>query len=185
MIGFGFLLHAGLLAGLYNQPSPFLLPPSTGFALIPVGYLSLLLLAVLLVWLMRRLKLIGWRAGLIFGLGLGGLTWGSFNLGLLSSSIASFSLLLGWFVGQTLDMAIAGAVIGSGIAGIRLGRLFGIVMVFVLLAVIATIVLHLWEWFPQHAHHERRPRLGAADSALHGANGASYTSLGGENPFYE
>jgi hypothetical protein len=141
MLGFDFLWHAGLLAGLYNQPSPFLLPPSTAFALIPVGYLSLLLLAVLLVWLMRRLKLLGWRAGVIFGLGLGGLTWGSFNLGLLSSSTASFSLLLGWFVGQTLEMAIAGAVIGSGLAGMRLGRLFEIVMVFILLAVITTIVL--------------------------------------------
>jgi hypothetical protein len=90
---------------------------------------------------MRRLKLIGWRAGLTFGLGLGGLISGSFNLGLLSSTTASFSLLLGWFVGQTLEMAIAGAVIGSGFTGIRLRRLFGIVMIFVFLAVITTIVL--------------------------------------------
>lgn len=141
MIGFDFLLHAGFLAGIYNQPSPFLLPPSTAFALIPVGYLSLFLLTVLQTWLMRRLKLIGWRAGLTFGLGLGGLISGSFNLGLLSSTSASISLLLGWFVGQTLEMAIAGAVIGSGFAGIRLRRLFGIVMIFVLLAVITTIVL--------------------------------------------
>ena len=141
MLGLDFLLHAGLLAGLYLQPSPFLLPPVTALALIPVGYLSFLLLAVLLVWLMRRLKLAGWRAGAIFGLELGGLTWGSFVLGLLSISTASFSLLLGWFVGQTLELAIAGAVVGSGLAGMRLGRLFGVVMVFVLLAVITTIIL--------------------------------------------
>jgi hypothetical protein len=69
MLGFDFLLHAGLLAGLYLQPSPFLLPPVTALALIPAGYLSFLLLAVLLVWLMRRLKLAGWRAGAIFGSG--------------------------------------------------------------------------------------------------------------------
>ena len=141
MLGLDFLLHAGLLAGTYLQPSPFLLPPLAAFRLIPVGYLSFLLLAALLVWLMNRLKLAGWRAGAIFGLELGGLTWGSFVLGLLSISTASFSLLLAWFVGQTLEMAIAGAVAGSGLAGMHLGRLFGVVMVFVLLAVITTIIL--------------------------------------------
>ena len=73
MISFGFLLHAGHLAGLYLQPSPFLVPPLTAFRLIPVGYLSFLLFAVLLVWLMLRLNLTGWRAGAIFGLKLGGL----------------------------------------------------------------------------------------------------------------
>ena len=141
MLGFDFLLHAGLLAELYLQPSPFLLPPLTAFTLIPVGYLSFLLLAVLLVWLMIRLKLAGWRQGARFGLELGGLTWGAFVLGLLSVSTASFSLLIGWFIGQTLELAIAGAVIGSGLAGMRLRRLFGAVIVFVLLSVITTIIL--------------------------------------------
>ncbi len=141
MLSFDFLLHAGLLAELYLQPSPFLLPPLTAFALIPVGYLSFLLLAVLLVWLMIRLKLAGWRQGALFGLELGGLTWGAFVLGLLSVSTASFSLLIGWFIGQTLELALAGAVIGSGLAGVRLRRLFGVVMIFVLLSVITTIIL--------------------------------------------
>jgi len=136
MIGFDFLLHAGILAGLYLQPSPFLLPLQRAFQLIPVGYLSFLPLAWLLVWLMTRLKLAGWRAGAVFGLKLGGLAWGSFLLGLLSISTASVSLLVGWFVGQTLEMAMAGAVVGSGLAGVRLRRLFGVVAVFVLLSVI-------------------------------------------------
>lgn len=141
MLGFDFLLHAGLLGGLYVHPSPFLLPLLKAFQLIPVGYLSLLLLAVLLVWLMIRLKLTGWRAGAVFGLELGGLTWGSFVLGLLSISTASVSLLMGWFIGQTLEMALAGAVVGSGLAGVRLRRLFGVVIVFVLLSVITTSIL--------------------------------------------
>ncbi|MBI4316807.1 MAG: hypothetical protein HY679_12800, partial [Chloroflexi bacterium] len=132
---------AGLLAGLYVQPSPFLLPPLTAFALIPVGYLSFLLLAVLLVWLMIRLKLAGWRQGALFGLELGGLAWGAFVLGLLSVSTTSLPLLMGWFIGQTLEMAMAGAVIGSGLAGVRLRRLFGVVIVFVLLSIITTIIL--------------------------------------------
>ena len=141
MLGFDFLLHAGLLAGLYVQPSPFLLPPMAAFRLIPLGYLSFLLSAVLLAWLMMRLKLTGWRAGAIFGLELGGLAWGSFVLGLLSVSTASLSLGAGWFIGQTLEMALAGAVVGSGLAGVRLRRLFGRVIAFVLLSVIATIIL--------------------------------------------
>ena len=141
MLGFDFLLHAGLLAALYLQPSPFLLPPVTALALIPVGYLSFLLLAVLLVWLMIRLKLAGGRQGALFGLELGGLAWGAFVLGLLSVSTASVSLLIGWFVGQTLELAIAGAVVGSGLASMRLRRLFGVVIVFVLLSIVTTIIL--------------------------------------------
>lgn len=140
MLGFDFFLHAGLLAGLYLQPSPFLLPPLTAYTLIPVGYLSFLLLTVLLVWLMMRLKLAGWRQGALFGLELGGLTWGAFVLGLLSVSTAGLSLLIGWFIGQTLELAIAGAVVGSGLAGTRLRRLCGVVIVFVLLSVITTII---------------------------------------------
>jgi len=141
ILGFDFLLHAGLLAGLYLQPSPFLLPPLTAFTLIPVGYLSFLLLSILLVWLMIRLNLAGWRQGALFGLELGGLTWGAFVLGLASVSTASLSLLSGWFIGQTLELALAGAVVGSGLAGVRLWRLFGVVMAFILLSVITTIIL--------------------------------------------
>jgi len=141
MLGFDFLLHAGLLAGLYLHPSPFLLPPLTAFKLIPLGYLSFLPLTVLLVWLMTRLQLSGWRQGAFFGLKLGGLTWGAFVLGLLSISTASYSLLFGWFIGQTVELAIAGAVIGSGLAGMRLRRLFGMVTVFVLLSVITVLIL--------------------------------------------
>lgn len=141
MLGVDFLLHAGLLAGLYLQPSPFLLSPLTAFQLIPLGYLSLLLLAVLMTWLLLNLKRYGWCAGAVFGLKLGGLTSGALVLGLISISTARFTLLMGWFVGQTLEMALAGAVIGSGLAGVRLRRLFGAVVGLVLVSVIAVVVL--------------------------------------------
>jgi len=141
MIGFDFFLHAGLLAKLYIQPSQFLLPAGTAFSLIPVGYVSFLLLAVALVWLMLRLKLDGWREGAIFGLQIGVLIWGSLMLGLLSISTASFPLLLGWFIGQTLELSLAGAIIGSGLAGTRLSRLFIIVIVIIVISVIITIIL--------------------------------------------
>jgi len=66
---------------------------------------------------------------------------GAFVLGLLSISTASVSLLSAWFIGQTLELAIAGAVIGSGLAGTRLRRLFALVIVFVILSVITVIIL--------------------------------------------
>lgn len=141
MLGLDFLLHAGLLAGLYLQPSPFLLPPLEALRLIPAGYLALLLLALLLAWLMARLRLAGGRAGALFGLKVGGLTAGAFGLGLLSVSTASNALLLGWFLGQTLEMVLGGAIVGLGLAGVRLRRLFGAAIGFVLLAVTATVVL--------------------------------------------
>lgn len=141
MLGVDFLVHGGLLADLYSQPSPFLVSPATAFALIPVGYLSFLLLAVLLVWLLLRLQLAGWRAGALFGLEVGGLIWGAFVLGLLSISTASVPLLLGWFVGQTAELAIAGAVVGSGLAGMRVWRLSWVVVGLVVVCILATIIL--------------------------------------------
>jgi hypothetical protein len=141
MLGVDFLVHGGFLAGLYHQPSTFLLPSATAFARIPLGYLSFLVLAILLTWLMLRLKLAGWQAGTVLGLELGGLLWGAFVLGLLSISTAGLPLLLGWFVGQTLELAIAGAVMGSGLAGRRLRWLVGMVIGLVVLCVAVTIII--------------------------------------------
>ncbi len=141
MIGFDFFLHAGLLTRLYTEPSPFLLPPERAFALIPIGYLSCLGLAVLLTWLMARLGLRGWRQGAFFGIQLGLLAWGSLVLGLFSISTASPALLLGWFLGQTVELGIAGVVLGHGVAERRLGRLFVMVLVFVIIAFVAGVIV--------------------------------------------
>ena len=141
MIGFDFFLHAGVLARLYAEPGPFLLPPEQAFALIPVGYLSFLMLAILLIWLMAKLGIKGWRRGLIFGLKLGALSWGACTLGLLSISTASPTLLLGWFLGQTAELGIAGIVAGAGFATARLGRLLLKVLAFVIVALVLGIVL--------------------------------------------
>ncbi len=148
MLGFDFFLHAGLLAGLYLRPSPFLLPPAEAFRRIPLGYLSFLLLAVMLLWLMTRLDRIGWRAGFGLGMKLGALIWGSLALGLLSVSTADAALLAGWFAGQTVELAIAGAVMGGGLSGERLGRLAVRVLAFVVLMIVVTVVLQSLGWAP-------------------------------------
>lgn len=141
ILGVDFFLHGGLLASLYVRPSPFLLPPADAFRLIPLGYLAALLSTVLLLWLMLRLDLSGWRQGLTFGLQLGALLGGALVLGLLSISTAELSLLVGWSVGQTVEMGIAGAVGGSGLAGTRPRILLVKVVVLVIFLVALTIAL--------------------------------------------
>ena len=141
MIGFDFILHAGLLARLYLEPSPFLLPPQRAFALIPVGYLSFLILAFLLVWLMTQLRISGWRPGGMFGLHFGALAWGALILGLLSISTAPIVLMIGWFVGQTIEFGIGGMVVGSALASVPYRRLLLLVLVGVAGAFVITIIL--------------------------------------------
>jgi hypothetical protein len=141
MVGFDFFLHGGLLAGLYIQPDAFLLPPSNSFALIPIGYLSFLLLAGALVWLIVRLNIAGGREGALFGLKLGTLVWGALVLGLASISTASLALLAGWFAGQAAELALAGYFVGNAMAGGSLKRLFRNVIVLVVALAIATIAL--------------------------------------------
>lgn len=71
VLGFDFFLHGGVLARLYQKPSPFLLPLEQAFKLIPLGYLSFLLASVLIVWLLLRMRIQGRRAGFVFRLKLG------------------------------------------------------------------------------------------------------------------
>ncbi len=141
VIGFDLFLHAGVLASLYSEPSPFLLPPEEAFRLIPLGYLSFLVLIVLLIWLMPRLSIVGWKGGLVFGLIVGAIIWGALSLGLLSISTASPILLLGWFLGQTAELGIAGMVLGSGFATERLRPLLVKVTIFFVVTVTLGIIL--------------------------------------------
>ena len=92
---------------------------------------------------MARLGIQGWRQGAIFGLKLGALTWGAFVLGLLSISTASPALLTGWFLGQTIELGIAGMIAGSGFTGARLGRLFLKVLGLVIGAFVITVLLQV------------------------------------------
>lgn len=140
MIGFDFLLHAGVLARLYAMESPFLLPLERAFALIPFGYLSFLGLAIMLIWLMAKINIRDWKKGALFGLQVGLFAWGSLVLGLYSISTASPVLLLGWFLGQSIELGIAGAVVGHGFATRKLKGLFFKVIIFMLIAIVAGIV---------------------------------------------
>ena len=141
VIGFDFLLHATFLAPLYAEPHPFLLSLERAFALIPVGYLSFMIFVVLILWLMVKLKITNWKEGLFFGLKLGALIWGALTLSLLSITSAPLILMVGWFLGQTVETGIAGLVIGAGLGAEKLKSLLIWIVLFVLGAIVLGVIL--------------------------------------------
>jgi hypothetical protein len=141
VIGFDLFLHAGVLVRLYSEPTPFLLAPEVAFSRIPLGYMSFAVLVLLLEWLMVRLGTKGLGGGTVLGLKLGALVWGSFALGLASISTARPVLLLSWAVGQTVELGLAGAVIGSAFAPGSLRRLvWQVLALFVGLVVLGVVI---------------------------------------------
>lgn len=146
MIGFDFFLHAGLLSSIYSQPSPFLLPPERAFALIPVGYASFLLFDIFLLWLILKLNIKGTKEGLIFGLQVGLFAWGAFAIGLFSIATASPTLLIAWFLGQAIELGIAGGIIGYGLNQKSLKRLFYFVIVFVIVSIVVSLIIQNITW---------------------------------------
>lgn len=148
MLGTDLLLHAGVLARHYARPSPFLLDPAAAFSLIPLGYLSFFVLAALLTRLAVRLDIGTWRRGLFFGLGLGASIWGALVLGLASISTASWSLLAGWFVGQTVELGVAGCIVGAALSGVPSRKLWGIVLGWCIVAFVTTVLMQNLGWAP-------------------------------------
>jgi hypothetical protein len=140
-IGFDLFFHAGLIARLYLESSPFLLPPEVAFRRIPLGYLALLGLTLGLFWLLRRLDVKGALAGFRYGVVAGAVVWGILSLGLYSISTAPPSLLAAWWFGQAVELGLAGAVLGAAAKGVPLGRIWAMVAVAVVVLVAATVTL--------------------------------------------
>jgi hypothetical protein len=140
-LGFDLFLHGGLLAGLYVAPSPFLLGPEAAFRRIPLGYLAFLALTLTLYWLLRRLAVRGAMAGFRYGATAGAVVWGAVTVGLYSISTATVPLLASWWIGQTVELGLAGAVLGAAAKGVPLRRIWITVGSTVLACLVATIVL--------------------------------------------
>lgn len=140
-VGVDLFLHGGLLARLYVAPSAFVLPADQAFRRIPLGYLAFLVLTWALFWLCRRLDVrgvwAGWRQGLMIGLVL----WGGLVLGLYSISTAGVPLLIGWWLGQAVELGAAGGVIGGLAAGVALRRMWLVVTSIVLVLLVLTVAL--------------------------------------------
>jgi hypothetical protein len=141
MVGVDFALHAGLLNELYTADSPFLLPLERAFVLIPLGYLSFLIMSAFLVWLLTRLGISDAKNAGTFGLIFGAVVWGALMLGLLSIASADPKLLVAWWIGQTLELGVGGFVAGHVIGGADLLKAWGRVLVIFVLLVAAGILL--------------------------------------------
>ena len=147
-LGVDVLLHGGLLAGQYTTATPFLLDPHESFRRIPFGYLTFLLLTISLYWLLRRLGIRGSRPGFRYGGAAGCVIWGALVLGLYSITTAPVGLLTAWWIGQSIELGLAGAVIGASSAGARLGRIWAVVLMAVLACFAATVTLQSLGWAP-------------------------------------
>jgi hypothetical protein len=147
-IGFDLFFHAGLIARLYLEPSPFLLPPEVAFQRIPLGYLAFLGLTLGLFWLLRRLDVKGALAGFRHGAAAGAVVWGVLSLGLYSISTAPPPLLAAWWTGQAVELGLAGAVLGAAANGMPLRRIWTTVALTVVVLVAATIALQSLGYAP-------------------------------------
>jgi hypothetical protein len=140
-LGFDVFLHGGLLAKLYVSPSPFLLGPGDAFRRIPLGYLAFLVLTLTLYWTLRRLGVRGAISGFRYGSAFGAVVWGAFAAGLYSISTVTLPILAGWWIGQTVELGLAGAALGASENGMSLKRIWAIVMGFVIACIAGTILL--------------------------------------------
>jgi hypothetical protein len=140
-LGVDVLLHGGLLARLYLTPGPFLLGPEAAFQRIPLGYLAFLLLVSALYWYLRRLGIRGAVAGLRHGAAAGAIVWGAFALGLYSISTVTVPLLASWWIGQTAELGLAGAVFGAAANGAPLKRIWARVAIATVACFVGTIIL--------------------------------------------
>ena len=147
-LGVDLFLHGGLLAQIYVVPQPFLLAPEEAFRRIPLGYLTFLWLTASLYWLLHRLGVRGAAAGFRYGAAAGSVVWGALVVGLYSISTASVPLLAGWWIGQTIELGLAGAVLGAAAAGLRRGRMWALVIGVVVLLIIVTIALQSLGYAP-------------------------------------
>ncbi len=140
-LGLDFFLHAGALAWLWTASHPALLPPLDLALRIPLGYLSFLLMVILLAWLTLRLDARSPRRSAVLGLQVGALTSAAFMLGLASISTILPMLLILWALTQTIEMAVAGAVLGTALGAVRLRWLVAGVVAFAIVCVAIAIAL--------------------------------------------
>jgi hypothetical protein len=147
-LGFDLFLHAGLLARLYVEPSAFLLGPEQAFRRIPLDYFAFLGLTLALYWLLRRLGVRGAIAGLRYGIAAGAVVWGAFAVGLYSISTAPLPLLAGWWIGQAIELGLAGAVLGAALDGAPMKRIWSMVAGAVVACIAVTIYLQALGFAP-------------------------------------
>lgn len=113
MLGLDFLLNGAIFARMYQDGGAFMLAPVEAFHRIPLGYLAFLILAVGIVEIAYRLRVIRIAGGIRLGLATGGVfgvTWGLslYSIATLGAQVAlAFATI--WLALVVLGSAVAAA----------------------------------------------------------------------------
>ena len=110
VVGVDFFLNAGLLARVWEEESPFLLPAVDMFVRIPLGYAAFLLWAILVVWLILRVGIRQPLAGAVFAAEVGVLVAVATTLALVSISTVSATVAVAWTATQVAEFAGLGYI---------------------------------------------------------------------------
>jgi hypothetical protein len=148
ILGFDFLLHAGLFASIYTRSNPALLNAEQAFYRIPIGYSSFFVVVIVIYWLLSRIGINEWKKGVLFGMKIGVLLAVASILGLYSILRVDLDMLIVWQLGYMIEFGIVGGIIGGARSGISLKKLFLGVVTFVVFAVIFTIILQILGFAP-------------------------------------
>jgi len=138
-----FLLHAALLASWWQTTASFWLPPFELFLRIPFGYGSFLIYCVALTWLLKHVdghsvSVARWAR---FGT-LAGLVYGTASvLAMYSVVPVPLSAMLVWPGSAAAGSAAAGAAAGWVVGAVRPWRRVGMVVLWMVIAVIVGIVI--------------------------------------------
>ena len=140
-IGFDLFLHAGLLAKLYHEDNPAILPPLDAFYLIPVGYFAFFLYCVFLYWLILTTKISDRIAIIKFSVMVGVFLGIASTLAQVSILQVNELLLIGWGIGFIIEIFIAGTIIAYALTGYSHKKLFYLVILFDFALFIITVVM--------------------------------------------
>jgi hypothetical protein len=126
MLGLDLVVNAALFAWMYQHAGPFMLAPTEAFRRIPLGYLGFLVLAVGIVELTYRLRVIRLVDGLSIGLLIGAVLAATWSLGLYSVATLSAEVALAfagiWWILVVVGTGVAAAGIGrTSLRGLALG----------------------------------------------------------------
>ncbi|HEV2226316.1 MAG TPA: hypothetical protein VGR56_05865 [Nitrososphaerales archaeon] len=106
-----FFLNGGVFTSYFRSGDSFIVSPSDAFVRIPLGYISLLLLVLVLAYFIDKGSVStingGMKMSLIYAL----VVASSSVLGLWSITVVPAAFLLIWFVDQVLELTVAGTVL--------------------------------------------------------------------------
>jgi hypothetical protein len=151
MLGLDFLLNGAVFAGMYQGDGAFILAPAEAFRRIPLGYLAFLILAIGIVEIAYRLRVVRIADGIRLGLLIGGVFGAIWGLSLYSIATLGAQLALAFAV-IWLSLAVLGSAVGAaGLAGTSLRGLVLRVGAFDLLCAVIVIGLQSFGVVPTAA----------------------------------